>query len=149
MCLSSIRYTMESSLSAVIQEMVYFCSNLYFAWDVACCSRISLSGKHICKWGLVLSSLFMLLEGWITYSLNLQKHNSMYLFLLPVMYFLFQLLLNISGRVPAWIRGGSMMLYIIHPAVIIVVRGIAKVTRLTKILVDNTFIQYILSVYYR
>ena len=99
--------------------------------------------ENICKWGLVLSSLFMLLEGWVTYSLNLQKHNSMYLFLLPVMYFLFQLLLNISGRVPAWIRGGSMMLYIIHPAVIIVVRGIAKVTRLTKILVDNTFIQYI------
>ena len=99
--------------------------------------------ENICKWGLVLSSLLMLLEGWVTYSLNLQKHNSMYLFLLPVMYFLFQLLLNISGRVPAWIRGGSMMLYIIHPAVIIVVRGIAKVTRLTKILVDNTFIQYI------
>ena len=99
--------------------------------------------ENICKWGLVLSSLFMLLEGWVTYRLNLQKHNSMYLFLLPVMYFLFQLLLNISGRVPAWIRGGSMMLYIIHPAVIIVVRGIAKVTRLTKILVDNTFIQYI------
>ena len=57
--------------------------------------------ENICKWGLVLSSLFMLLEGWVTYSLNLQKHNSMYLFLLPVMYFLFQLLLNISGRVPA------------------------------------------------
>ncbi|MDE6232809.1 MAG: amino-acid racemase, partial [Lachnospiraceae bacterium] len=99
--------------------------------------------EKVCRWGFVLSLLFMLFEGWITYSLNIQKHNSMYIFLLPVMYFLFQLLLGVSGKAPAWIRGGSMMLYIIHPAVIIVVRGIAKVTRLTKILVDNTFIQYI------
>lgn len=99
--------------------------------------------EEVCKRGFVLSLLLMLFEGWITYSLNLQKHNSMYIFLLPVMYFLFQLLLRTSGKAPAWIRDASMMLYIIHPAIIIIVRGIAKVTGLAKILVDNTFIQYI------
>lgn len=101
--------------------------------------------EQICKYGFVLSLLFMLLEGWITYCLNIQKHNSMYFFLLPVMYFLFQLLLHakISRKAPTWIRDSSMMLYIIHPAVIIIVRKIAKVIGLTKILVDNSFFQYI------
>ncbi|MCM1234351.1 MAG: acyltransferase family protein [Ruminococcus flavefaciens] len=99
--------------------------------------------ENTCKCWLVLSLLLMLLEGFITYKLNLQKHNSMYLFLLPVMYFLFQLLLNVSGKSPVWIRSVSMMLYIIHPAVIIALRAIAKVTGLTKILVENTLIQYI------
>jgi len=100
-------------------------------------------GEQVCKWGLALASLLMLLEGWITYSFHIQKHNSMYFFLLPVMYFLFQLLLKVSGKAPAWIRNGSMMLYIIHPAVIVAQRLIAKVTGLTKILVDNSFFQYI------
>ena len=100
-------------------------------------------GEQVCKWGLALASLLMLLEGWITYSFHIQKHNSMYFFLLPVMYFLFQLLLKVSGKAPAWIRNGSMVLYIIHPAVIVAQRLIAKVTGLTKILVDNSFFQYI------
>lgn len=107
------------------------------------CSGVFDCGEQVCKWGLALSLLLMLLEGWITYSFHIQKHNSMYFFLLPVMYFLFQLLLKVSGKAPAWIRNGSMVLYIIHPAVIVAHRLIAKVTGLTKILVDNSFFQYI------
>lgn len=99
--------------------------------------------EKVCKWGFALSLPLMLLEGWTTYHFNLQKHNSMYLFLLPAMYFLFQLLLKVPGKAPAWIRGVSMILYIIHPAVIIALRGAAKVTGLTEILVDNPFVQYI------
>ena len=82
--------------------------------------------------------LFMLAEGLLLHHFQVQRHDSMYFFLLPVMYFLFQLLLEISGKAPAWIRNGSMVLYIIHPAVIVAHRLIAKVTGLTKILVDNS-----------
>ena len=83
----------------------------------------------------------------MTYSFHLQRHNSMYLFLLPVLYFLFQLLLELSiaasKDTQKWLRKASMMLYVLHPAVIIVLRGIAKVTKLTYILIDNTLIQYV------
>lgn len=96
-----------------------------------------------CKTGLVVSFAGMLVEGFITYSLNLQRHNSMYLLLLPVMYFLFQILLMIPGKAPGWLRNGSMLLYIIHPAIIVILRGIAKVLGLTKLLIENTMIQYL------
>lgn len=99
--------------------------------------------RELCRFGFVVSSLLMLLEGWMTYSFHLQRHNSMYLFLLPVLYFLFQLLLAVPGKAPDWIRHGSMLLYVMHPAVIVVLRGVAKAAKLTGILVDNTFIQYI------
>lgn len=98
---------------------------------------------YSCKLGFVISLLLMFFEGFLTYSLKLQKHNSMYFLLIPTMYFLFQLLLNISGKAPLWLRNGSMLLYIIHPAVIVLVRGIAKVTKSTKLLINNTFVQYL------
>ncbi|MBD5089439.1 MAG: acyltransferase family protein [Clostridiales bacterium] len=98
---------------------------------------------HILKLGFVVSLVLMLLEGFLTYTLKLQKHNSMYFLLIPTMYFLFQLLLKIPGKAPAWLRNDSMLLYIIHPAVIVLIRGIAKVTKSTKLLIDNTFVQYL------
>lgn len=96
-----------------------------------------------CMVGLAVSFTGMLAEGYLTYSLALQRHNSMYLLLLPVMYFLFQLLLVVPGKPPAWIRNGSMLLYILHPAVIVLLRGFAKITGTTKFLIRNTFVQYL------
>lgn len=67
----------------------------------------------------------------------------MYFSLIPTMFFLFQLLLMVSGRAPAFARKGALIVYIIHPAVIVVLRGLAKGMGLTELLVDNTFVQYI------
>lgn len=135
-------YTGIFSISSYTRNGIFFAPIYILLGMLLTASKFHCQEK-VCKLGLILSLFFMLLEGWVTYSLNLQKHNSMYLFLPLVMYFLFQLLLRVPGKAPTWIRGNSMILYIIHPAVIIVLRGIAKVTKLTKILIDNTFIQYI------
>ncbi|MCI8327600.1 MAG: acyltransferase family protein [Lachnospiraceae bacterium] len=99
--------------------------------------------KQVCKIGCVVSLILMLAEGLLIYHFKIQRHHSMYLFLIPTTYFLFQLLLFIRGKVPSWFRSGSMFIYLIHPAVIILVRGIAKAAKLTEILVDHTFVQYI------
>ena len=96
-----------------------------------------------CVVGVSVSVLFMLLEGYITYSIGWQKHNSMYIFLLPTMYFLFHLLLLVQTKAAVWMRDFSGMIYVIHPAIIILLRGIAKYTRSTTVLIKNTFIQYI------
>lgn len=85
----------------------------------------------------------MLTEGYLTYSLRLQRHNSMYLFLVPVMYFLFRLLLLVPGNAPVLARNISMLVYILHPAVIIALRGAAKAAGLTWLLVDNTLVQFL------
>lgn len=93
--------------------------------------------------GFFLSLFFMFAEGFVTFRMDLQKHNSMYFFLLPVMYFLFQLLLSAPGKAPGWLRNGSMLLYIIHPAVIALLRAIAKAIKQTPLLVENTLVHYL------
>lgn len=99
--------------------------------------------KKVCALGLTVSFPLLLLEGFMTYQMELQKHNSMYFSLILVMYFLFQLLLACKGSAPAWLRNSSMLLYIIHPAAIILLRGIAKAANLTDLLVNNTFMHYL------
>ena len=85
----------------------------------------------------------MLIEGYLTFSQDLQRHNSMYLFLPLVMYFLFRLLLYVPGRAPGWTRDVSMIVYIIHPGVLIVLRGIAGAAGLDWLLAKNAFVQFI------
>lgn len=98
---------------------------------------------EICAAGLLVSFTGMLAEGYLTYRMAWQRHNSMYLLLPPVMYFLFQLLLRIPGKAPGWIRNSSMLLYIFHPAMIVLLRGFAKITGFTSLLIENTFVQYL------
>ena len=93
--------------------------------------------------GLCVSLSLMLIEGYLTFSQDLQRHNSMYLFLPLVMYFLFRLLLYVPGRAPGWTRDVSMIVYIIHPGVLIVLRGIAGAAGLDWLLAKNAFVQFI------
>ena len=93
--------------------------------------------------GFIISMALMLIEGYLSYRLDIQRHNSMYIFLIPVMYFLFSLLLKIQGKAPVWTRNISMIVYIIHPAVLIFLRGAAGAAGLTELLVGNTLIQFL------
>ena len=115
--------------------------------------------KRISEIGLGISMALMLTEGFLTWHYELQRHNSMYLFLLPVMYFLFQLLLwsnssqqrlisqkkKSTGKQKDYrkLRDISLWIYIIHPLCIIGVRGLAKVTGI-KLLAENSVIHYLL-----
>lgn len=93
--------------------------------------------------GLAVSTALMLAEGYFTWRLDLQRHNSMYLFLVPVMYFLFRLLLEVPGSAPVWTRDTTMLVYVIHPAVLIALRVVAKAAHLTSLLVDNALMQFV------
>lgn len=87
----------------------------------------------------------MLAEGLILHHFQLQRHDSMYLFLLPCMYFLFSLLLHFRGERHAWMRDVSLLVYIIHPMVIVVVRMFAKLFYLQKLLVDNSMVHFLVA----
>ena len=71
------------------------------------------------------------------------RHDSMYLFLLPVMFFLFQLLLYGEGRRHTELRNLSLLVYILHPMVIVIVRLFAKLTGLQTLLIENSLIHYL------
>lgn len=103
--------------------------------------------------GFILSLTIMVIEGMLLHGFNMQRHDSMYIALLPCMFFLFQLILEIKSiplpntlgqhmRIRIRYHMLSMWIYLIHPLMIIAVRGIAKLTHLENILVDNSLIHY-------
>ncbi|WP_027624025.1 serine racemase VanT catalytic subunit [Clostridium lundense] len=99
--------------------------------------------KKFATISFLITIFLMTIEGLVLHNMGLQRHDSMYIFLLPCMFFLFQILLNQNGRSLPVLRTISACIYIIHPLFIIVVRGIAKVTGLSFLLIHNSVIHYI------
>jgi len=98
---------------------------------------------RVCLLGFAVSMLVMLAEGSVLHFGGIQRHDSMYAALLPCMFFLFQLLLSSTGKTRPILRDVTMWVYILHPLFIVAVRGAAKATSLTRLLVDNSVIHYI------
>lgn len=109
---------------------------------------------------LLVSFACMTAEAFTLHNLRLQRHDSMYVFLLPVMASLFLLLLSLpetaaqhrSTTVPAAraaaprrtaVATAAMWIYLLHPAFIVLVRAVAKLLHLTGLLVDNSLIHYL------
>lgn len=95
-----------------------------------------------CLSGLGVSFTLMLTEGLLLRSLNLQRHDSMYIMLIPCMYFLFRSLLLWKGESHKYLRSASMLIYLIHPVIIVAFRGFAKMTELQKLLINNSIIHF-------
>lgn len=92
--------------------------------------------------GCIAALLVMLLESDITYRLGMQRHSSMYLSLPIVMYFLYPLLLRGTKKTNKTLRDGTSFIYIIHPIVILLVRGAAKLLGLTPLWVEQSLMHY-------
>lgn len=92
--------------------------------------------------GLGFSFLAMTTEAFLLRYFKMQRHDSMYIFLIPVMLFLYQLLLQKKGKKRSGLRVFSTWIYILHPAMIIVIRVLARITGI-KILIENSFLHYI------
>ena len=67
----------------------------------------------------------------------------MYVFLPAVMYFLFSLLLAPRGEAPGWLSPFSMLVYVLHPWVIVLMRGAARQLGLWGLLVENSLGHYL------
>ena len=91
---------------------------------------------------LVISLLSMLIEGMVLYKMDLIRHDSMYLMLLPSMYFLFDILKSSTGKNER-LRKISTLVYIFHHYFIVFVRMIANFTNLESLLVRNNFVHYL------
>lgn len=103
-----------------------------------------LSQPLSCGICLAVSFGAMTAEAFLLHLFLLQRHDSMYIFLVPVMFFLYRLLLTMPGIASQKsLRTAAMWIYILHPAFIVVVRGAAKPLHLTAVLVDNSLIHYL------
>lgn len=88
--------------------------------------------------GVALSLTAMTGEGFLLRSLEWQRHDSMYLALPLCMVFLFSLLLSLNGGEDRRARRLSLSIYLLHPWIIVLVRGGAKAANRSGLLVDNS-----------
>ncbi len=93
--------------------------------------------------GLVFSFFIMSGEAFLLRFFECQRHDSMYLMLIPTMYFLYQCLSASHTACNKGFRTAAMWIYILHPGIIVLVRGAAKPLQLTKLLVENNLVHYL------
>ncbi len=86
--------------------------------------------------------VFLELEGFLLQQYALQRHDSMYILLIPTMICLFPLLLQANSKADAKIRNIATTAYIIHPLMIVLIRGVAKVIHLEAYLVYKNLIHF-------
>lgn len=97
---------------------------------------------------LVLRFLFsvslLTVEAFTLRHFQMQRHDSMYIMLPFVMVFLYRILLmqNLPGRKK--LRRISTWIYVIHPAMILLVRACGKVTGMQEFFVENSLTHYLM-----
>ena len=87
-------------------------------------------------WVLIPGMVLLAAEAYLVFRLDLAKHDSMYFSLPFVMSVLYQALLSVTGTAPGWVRNGTLCVYVIHPLMIVLVRGAAKWTGTSALLVE-------------
>ena len=96
-----------------------------------------------CACGFALSLALMAAEALTLRAFQVQRHDSMYLLLPLCVYFLFNALLHFRGKGCPALREISLLVYLIHPIMILAVRALAKLTRLEWLLIENSAAHYL------
>lgn len=102
-----------------------------------------LSFKHSLT-GFIFSFCLMLTEALLLYTSHIQRHDSMYVYLPICMYFLFSAVIHFKGKRFMLLRNSALIIYIIHPMVIIAVRMFSKLLNMNCLFIENSLISYII-----
>ena len=105
-------------------------------------SRASVRSKVLAA-GFLFSFLAMTVEGFCLRAFGFQRHDSMYLFLLPCMYFLFRLLLSWKEEELPGLRPFSAWIYILHPLFIALVHALSNRAQALAVLNRNSLLFYL------
>lgn len=100
-------------------------------------------GLPISMSGLAISFAAMTAEAFTLRHFQLQRHDSMYVALIPTMFFLYHCLMALPKESSKTYRTVSAWIYILHPAFIVVIRAVAKLLHLTELFVDNSLVHYL------
>ncbi|MFJ7914160.1 MULTISPECIES: serine racemase VanT catalytic subunit [unclassified Lysinibacillus] len=93
--------------------------------------------------GFVISLALLFGEGMALHQWGVQRHDSMYMMLLPCMFFLFNALTYWKGKRIKALSSLTLIVYIIHPMIIVLVRMLATILRMQPLLVENSLIHYV------
>ncbi len=106
--------------------------------------------KRRCEFrmSLIFTAVFLVLmaaEATVLKGNGFMRHDSMYLLLVPLMYFLFSLLLQRRGTQKRGFRHISLIIYIIHPLIILLIRGASKIIGIESWTVYNSLLHFLLT----
>ncbi len=138
----------ESFYSCIFEVSDYTRNGIFFApvfiamGAIICDRNVSISTVKYTV-GFAASFILMLAEGIFVHRAGLVRHDSMYIFLIPCTYYLFNLLTFWRGERKTSLRTFSLVVYIIHPLMIVAVRLAAKITGTRKIFIENSVGHYL------
>ena len=94
--------------------------------------------------GFILSLLLLSIEAFALKDFHPKHHDNMYLFLVPCICFLYQLLLswNVPLKSAPYFRTLSTWIYILHPAIILLIHESAPFSTIMRFLSEHYFIRY-------
>lgn len=139
-CLSSF-YDSMFQVSDHTRNGIFFAPIFFLMGGLIAEGRCKITfGKSV--WGVIISFLLMLGEALVLHHFQLHRHDSMYLFLLPCTCFLFQVILYFKGKRHVSLRTISLLVYLIHPMMILVIRMAAKLLYLQNLLIENSILHY-------
>lgn len=93
--------------------------------------------------GFCLTLTALVAEGLILHGKDFQRHDSMYILLPTVSFFLFSFLMTFRGKRLRSARDISLIVYLIHPLFIVAVRFASGFVGLDKLFVDNEAVMFI------
>lgn len=139
-CLNSL-YTYIFQVTDYTRNGIFFAPIFFILGGFIADNRPQITfGKSFL--GFAISLALMLGEAMILHYFDLQRHDSMYVFLLPCMYFLFIVILHFKGKRLVSLRTASLIIYIIHPMMIVVIRLFSKLLHIQKLFVENSIVHY-------
>ncbi len=121
-----------------------FFAPLFLLLGTQCGHRKPHLPRRILGAGFLGSYALLTLEGFVLHNLKVQRHDSMYLMLIPAMIFFYEFLLSCRMPSAKKARDVSTWVYILHPAVIVGVRLVGKQLDMTNLVVDNHLIHFLL-----
>ncbi|MCM1053476.1 MAG: acyltransferase family protein [Ruminococcus sp.] len=124
----------------------YTRNGLFFAPVFLELGYIIKTSKPLKNNSLLYSLIFFIIltfEGLLLYHFNLQKHDSMYLSLIPFMYFFFNYIITHNKTNNRTIRNIATTIYLFHPLFIIIVRFISKIIDM-PLLINNNLVLYLI-----
>ena len=140
-------YDMLFSVSSYTRNGLFF-APVFLLMGAAASRKVPASSKGESRFlvdlaGTVASLALMAGEALTLRKWNLQRHDSMYVMLIPTMFFLFCLLRSLESLPAKKWRRISTGIYLLHPLCIILVRGGAKALHLESLFLENSLVHYL------
>lgn len=133
-------YTAFFEISEHTRNGIFFAPVFFVLGGIAAERRTRSSLKVYCA-GFLFFLVLMFVEGMVLHTLSWQRHDSMYLFLLPCVSYGFVSLTFFRGKRKRLLRTSALFLYLFHPMVIAALRMFAKITGIFSILLSTAVIR--------